>query len=294
MWKKSGARRILDNNDLIKEIKEKLEEYVRTDFATVVSSFEQIHMGQDTLREIFKEDLEEVDSFLDDIIDDSFVAGQKASSSSRTGTIFMQMKRSKKSTSGKKTFTKLKKMKGITIFESGKVDKNGNSILEIHFTTNIPKKTQDELTKDMIKILREQKAQVDLTSKADINRAIGDIILNYLPGEKYDEARKVISSTIDKFLVNAQKINVVNNTATIRGMLGEVYWTAFFEYIGQKAIPVGFDVKDEHGWEIPTDILYKTIGFQVKNYTVTDGVVSFNSHFDRKLTQMVPEETSLR
>ena len=75
MWKKSGARRILDNNDLIKEIKEKLEEYVRTDFATVVSSFEQIHMGQDTLREIFKEDLEEVDSFLDDIIDDSFVAG---------------------------------------------------------------------------------------------------------------------------------------------------------------------------------------------------------------------------
>jgi hypothetical protein len=44
-------------------------------------------------------------------------------------------------------------------------------------------------------------------------------------------------------------------------MLGEVYWTAFFEYLGLKATPVGFDVKDEHGWEIPTDILYESIGF---------------------------------
>jgi hypothetical protein len=52
-----------------------LEEYVRTDFATVVRTFEDVHMNQDTLREIFKEDLEEVDAFLDDIIDDSLVAG---------------------------------------------------------------------------------------------------------------------------------------------------------------------------------------------------------------------------
>ena len=293
-WKASGARRILQNNDLIKEIKEKLEEYVRTDFATVVRTFEDVHMNQDMLREIFSEDLEEIDAFLDDIVDDSLVAGQKASSSSRSGTIFMQLKRGKKSASGKKTFTKLQKMKGITIFESGKVDKDGNSILEIHFTTNIPKKDQDKLTKGMVDILRKQKAEVELTSKSDINRAIGDIILNYLPAKKYPRAREVISSTIDKFLVEAQKINVENNTATIRGMLGEVYWTAFFEYLGLKATPVGFDVKDEHGWEIPTDILYESIGFQVKNYTVTDGVVSFNSHFDRRLEQMVPEETSLK
>jgi hypothetical protein len=40
--------------------------------------------------------------------------------------------------------------------------------------------------------------------------------------------------------------------------------------------------------------LYESIGFQVKNYTVTDGVVSFNSHFDRALERMVPESTSLK
>jgi hypothetical protein len=56
---------------------------------------------------------------------------------------------------------------------------------------------------------------------------------------------------------------VENNTATIRGMLGEVYWTAFFEFLGLKhrAMPVGFDVKDVHGWEIPTDLLYESFGF---------------------------------
>jgi hypothetical protein len=84
-----------------------LEEYVRTDFATVVRTFEDVHMNQDMLREIFKEDLEEVGAFLDDIVDNSLAAGQKASSSSRSGTIFMQLKRGKRSASGKKTFTKL-------------------------------------------------------------------------------------------------------------------------------------------------------------------------------------------
>jgi hypothetical protein len=33
-------------------------------------------------------------------------------------------------------------------------------------------------------------------------------------------------------------------------MLGEVYWTAFFEYLGLKATPVGFDVKDEHSFAV--------------------------------------------
>jgi hypothetical protein len=55
----------------------------------------------------------------------------------------------------------------------------------------------------MVDILRKQKAQVDLTSKSDINRAIGDIILSYLPAKKYPRAREAISSTIDKFLVDA-------------------------------------------------------------------------------------------
>lgn len=293
-WYASGAKRILKNDDLIKEIREKLEEYIRTDFAKVVQTFEEVNMDKEMLLKIFKDDLEEIGAFVDDIVDGSFSAGRKASSSSKAGTIYMQMKRSKKSASGKKTFTKLEKLKGITIFESGKTDKDGNSIIEIHFTTNIPKKTRDELSKSMISILREQKKEAELTSKADINRAVGDIILKYLPEKKYPRAREKVANVIAKFLVDAQKINVENNSSVIRGMLGEVYWTAFFEYLGLKATPVGFDIQDVNGWEIPTDLLYESIGFQVKNYTVTDGVVSFNSHFDRALEQMVPESISLK
>jgi hypothetical protein len=66
--------------------------------------------------------------------------------------------------------------------------------------------------------------------------------LKYLPEKKYPRAREKVADVIAKFLVDAQKINVENNSSVIRGMLGEVYWTAFFEYLGLKATPVGFDI----------------------------------------------------
>jgi hypothetical protein len=88
-WYASGAKRILKNDDLIKEIRDKLEEYIRTDFAKVVQTFEEVNMDKEMLLKIFKDDLEEIGVFIDGIVDGSFSAGQKASSSSKAGTIYM-------------------------------------------------------------------------------------------------------------------------------------------------------------------------------------------------------------
>ena len=90
--------------------------------------------------------------------------------------------------------------------------------------------------------------------------------MQYLPPASYPKANSAIDEAIQKFLVESQKINLENNTSVIRGALGEIYWTAFFEFIGvnsnsSRALPVGFDVRDIHGWEIPIDILFKKIGF---------------------------------
>jgi hypothetical protein len=131
---------MLKNDDLVNLIKKKLEEYVRTDFTKVVKTFSEVHMTKEMLLEIFAEELEEVVSLLEDTIFEDIVAGQKQTSGSRAGTIFMQFKRKRASSSGKKSYTKLEKNKGITFFESGRVDKEGNSIIEIHFTTDMPKK----------------------------------------------------------------------------------------------------------------------------------------------------------
>lgn len=64
------------------------------------------------------------------------------------------------------------------------------------------------------------------------------------------------------------------STASIKGALGEIYWTAFWNYITNgknNAIPVGLThaiggvIK---GQQLPMDILLKGLGFQVKNYHI--------------------------
>jgi hypothetical protein len=77
-------------------------------------------------------------------------------------------------------------------------------------------------------------------------------------------------------LVDQEQIAINKNSSVIKGALGEIYWNAFFDFIGLQAIPVGFDVHDTSGKEIPVDIAFEKFGFQVKNYKTLDGIVIFN------------------
>jgi len=75
--------------------------------------------------------------------------------------------------------------------------------------------------------------------------------------------------------------------------LGEIYWNAFFDFLGIQVIPAGLTRLTTKSKEPPIDIIFKSFGFQVKNYTVNDGVVTFNSHFDKELKERVPNHQPL-
>lgn len=289
-WKRTGAARILQNPELIDEIQEVYDDISKADLDAIISEFASLYLTKKDLQSLFYED-KELDAIYDSIIDEAVAgAGRKASSGSRRGTLAITFKVNK--ASDKKKFTFLK-TRGVTLFQSGRKDKDGNSIIEFHFTNNMPQSIRDELVKKMLDIARKQGSQIELSSIKDINQEIADRILRHLPSGRYPRAREVIASTTMQYLIEQQKIKTGRNSSVIRGMLGEVYWTAFFEFLGLNATPVGFDVRGQAGWEIPIDVAFQHIGFQVKNYTAKDGVVTFNQHLDREVHEMVPNSVPL-
>ena len=289
-WKRTGAARILQNPELIDEIQAVFDEISKADLDAIVSEFASLYLTKKDLQSLFYED-KELDAIYDSIIDDVVTkAGRKSSTGNRKGTLAITFKVNK--ASEKKKFTFLK-TRGVTLFQSGRKDKDGNSIIEFHFTNDMPQSVRDKLVAKLLDIAKKQGSQIQLSSVKDINREISERILRHLPSGRYARARDVIASTTMQFLIQQQKIKTGQNSSVIRGMLGEVYWTAFFEFLGLNATPVGFDVQSQQGWEIPIDVAFKHIGFQVKNYTAKDGVVTFNQHLDRELHEMVPNSIPL-
>jgi hypothetical protein len=74
------------------------------------------------------------------------------------------------------------------------------------------------------------------------------------------------------------KFNLARDYGVIKGFLGEVYWNAFFTYLGAYAIPVG-DEKDIYtGGSIAVDLIINKFGFQVKNFNFRpDGTIEFGT-----------------
>jgi hypothetical protein len=114
----------------------------------------------------------------------------------------------------------------------------------------------------MNNILKELNIQSKATTPQILHEKIGTKILSYLPSGSYPKANASINNIIQSFLINEYEIKVGKNSSVIRGALGEIYWNAFFDFIGWTgAIPVGLSVKSVNNKEIPVDILYKEFGF---------------------------------
>jgi hypothetical protein len=66
--------------------------------------------------------------------------------------------------------------------------------------------------------------------------------------------------------------------------LGEVYWSAFFSYLGAETLPTG-DLKDKYTHQsIGVDLLVNGYGFQVKNFNIkADGSISFGTRNGYKM-----------
>jgi hypothetical protein len=86
-----------------------------------------------------------------------------------------------------------------------------------------------------------------------------EIIRKHLPNIT-NRAMSIIADIIDKYWTKEIAIQIGENSALVRGFLGEVYWTAFFTYIGFDAIPAGVMLKSGN-LEVPTDVVLDGLGF---------------------------------
>jgi hypothetical protein len=102
-----------------------------------------------------------------------------------------------------------------------------------------------------------------LVTRSDTYSAIREKILQRLPagGNGYARAKEIINRVITRFLVEEYDIKMGRNSSVVRGALGEIYWTAFFDFINVSAIPVGLNAKSTTNKEIPVDILFREFGF---------------------------------
>lgn len=287
-WKNSRAASILQNPRLIAEIQQIFMETATADLEQVVLEFTNKTLTREQLIKIFGE---EIDSILPQTAQ-LISAGLKGGSASRKGTLSLNFSVEQPSNQSL-GFTKSTTKKGITFFQKKQSSKNKNGSFEIHFTQDIPISEQKHMTEDFFKIIKEQDQNIQLTASSQLLSRVQQKILSYLPAGNYPKANEIIARTVQSFLVDQQQIAISKNSSVIRGALGEIYWNAFFDFIGIQAIPVGFDVHDVSGKEIPVDIAFEKFGFQVKNYKTLNGIVTFNQHFDKKLEDMVPNRIPL-
>lgn len=87
--------------------------------------------------------------------------------------------------------------------------------------------------------------------------------------------------------LSEQKIggfNLAKDFNVIKGFLGEVYWSAFFSYLGATTIPTGDEKDITSGQSIAVDLLVGEYGFQVKNFNLKpDGKIHFGTRNQYKM-----------
>ncbi len=99
----------------------------------------------------------------------------------------------------------------------------------------------------------------------------------------------LLSSKITKQAMNYIKPEIENkggyaryaNLFVIQGYLGEVYWNAFMHFLFENkawVIPVG-DVKNIKGKSMAVDMLVNDIGFQIKRWSIKEGIEGEDKFF---------------
>ena len=100
------------------------------------------------------------------------------------------------------------------------------------------------------------------------------VIKNFVSGDAY----KYISKEIDTNFESYGLTKTIGNYAVIKGFLGEVYWNAFFRFLGLGSIPTGLVKDKDKNQSITIDLILENFGFQVKAYNLKEGKVEFGSH----------------
>lgn len=154
---------------------------------------------------------------------------------------------------------------------------NGKTKIEINSNLDSTKKAQ---LKKAVRLLVEELDQQNKTNKAEIFSdslrnalLIQNVILSKITNNKVKEAIKqeLSPGKIERF-------NLARDFNVIKGFLGEVYWSAFFSYLGAKTTPTGDEKDITSGQSIAIDLLINNFGFQVKNFNFKpDGKIQFGT-----------------
>lgn len=310
-WNSSGAYQMLQDTTLIEKIANIIKRASYTDLTDAVDKITK--QKNDEIINILwstdglKQELDKLGIIIENVIYTGLKGGSKKSNSSiRRGTISIIVSPSNFNNSSNNfinsNYIQLTDgLKGITLTQR----KNGN--IEIHFTKDMSMATQRQLTDLINEALKKQGIKLEHTSQSTINEEIRVLISNYLymlnpftiDGLVQNQ---IINRVIQEYMVETQNIQIGRSRQLIRGALGEIYWTAFFIYIGLRTSPVGkltstetnIKNKTQQGKQIPVDIVFEGCGAQVKNYTVDkNNIVRFNSHFDQVLQQAIPNKQNL-
>lgn len=287
IWNNSGISEIRRNPEIIKKIKEYLEENSDADFFGNINKF----INEDVARIILEDALEtggmfeEIKQELNDIVVNSISTGMKGVSQKRSGFFSIDITTNKTS-SGEKSYKKLEKTKGITITKNPK-----SGTIKVRFTHDIPKGKRDEI---LTALERKIGSKREGTSKKDRYTEVARIIRNYLTDLKLNESvYNAFSNTLRVSLENSQEVKITRNTNVIYGALEELYIAAFADYFGFSHRLTGYDIKTLTSKEIPVDIIFLGAGAQIKSYYEKDGIVGFNQHFKKDLLEAVPNSVSL-
>lgn len=120
---------------------------------------------------------------------------------------------------------------------------------------------------------RHQKSTKGFSDAARNAQLVQRVILSKISD---GEVRSCIQKELT--LGRIEGYNLARDFNVIKGFLGEVYWSAFFSYLGANTLPTG-DMKDDlSGQSIAIDLLINNYGFQVKNFNFkADGSISFGT-----------------
>lgn len=157
--------------------------------------------------------------------------------------------------------------------------KNGK--FELKLDSNL-KPAHKTLIKKAFKLLLEDNIEAQIKF-SDAKRNASMIQAQILKRISDPEIKNCIQKELT--VGRIEKYNFSREFNVIKGFLGEVYWSAFFSYLGAKAEPTG-DIKDEGGTgqSIAIDLLINGYGFQVKNFNLKDdGQISFGTRGKYKM-----------
>lgn len=273
-WNETAGALITPGRSLdtaITNIAKSVESFGILSLGAVLSATQDLQeqYGWGIFSSLFEEELKDLPQDTANAISAGLMGGYTSEGRSRRGTLYIKIENA--SDSLQKSFLKGKKRNGINIRVTNNKTQKSNKDLLITVTGDMASKDRKDIH-DKFRLLLENAEKKDThvsheiqTQLEVVTNAIINSIANLIPNPQDPAVKNKIMDMAKELIITQQSIAISKNRNVIRGMLGELYWAAFFSYIGCPVIPTG-TLLDESGKQIPVDSILGAFNFQVKAY----------------------------